>query len=205
MAKLRQAIRRFSAALGVVSVLSASTGASAAGHRRYSREWDGSVFADPLGFAFFGPRVGVEVGHRHLSGSLYGRWFSPGLLGHSLFLKDNDEFGFSYGVGLRGRYYFGHNLDRFHLGLAAEFLHTRVENRVTLIGTDSGYIVPYVEAGYRFCWGRFYLNPSAAFGYANRLSSKVENLHGGEPRPDLYVVNKSSIYGSVSLDLGIFF
>jgi hypothetical protein len=201
--RIRGCIFLAALAAGVISL--AAGPACAAGHRNYGREWDGSVFADPLGFAFFGPRIGVEVGHRHLSGALYGRWFNPGLLGQSLFLKDNDEFAFSYGVGLRGRYYFGRNLDRFHLGLAAEFLHTRVENRVTLIGTDSGYIVPYVEAGYRICWGRFYLNPSAGFGYANRLSSKVENLPGGEPRRDLYVVNKSSIYGTASLDLGILF
>lgn len=204
----RVLVRGFWAALCAASLSSVSSAAAAAGHRRAYRTtelWDGSVFADPLGFAFFGPRVGVEVGHRHFSGALYGRWFSPGLLGHSLFLKANDEFGFSYGVGLRGRYYFGPNLDRFHLGLAAEFLHTRVENHVTLVGTDSGYIVPYVEAGYRICWGRFYLDPSAGFGYANRLSSKAENLPGGDPRRDFDVVNKSSVYGTVILDLGILF
>jgi hypothetical protein len=195
----------FLAALAAGVITFATEHASAAERGHNGHQWDGSVFVDPLGFALFGPRLGVEVGHRHISAALYGRWFSPGLLGHSLFLKTDDEFGFSYGVGVRGRWYFGHNLDRFHLGLAAEYLHTRVENKVSLIGTDSGYLVPYVEAGYRICWGRFYLDPSAGIGYAGRLSSKAENLRGGDPRRDLTVVNESTVYGTASLDLGILF
>jgi hypothetical protein len=165
----------------------------------------GSVFVDPLGFALFGPRVGVELGGGHVSGALYGRWFSPGLLAHSLFLSDGDEFAFSYGVGLRGRYYFGPRLDALHLGVAAEYLHTRVENSKDLVGTSSGYVVPYFEAGYRLTLGRFYGDASAGLGYAARTSATAENLPGGDPRREFSVKNESTFYGTASLDLGVTF
>src|SRR4051794_38765631 len=70
-------------------------------------EHHGSAYVDPVGFLMFGPRVGADAGGAQLTGGVYGRWFDPGLLGRSLFLKDGDRFAFSYGVGARGRYYFG--------------------------------------------------------------------------------------------------
>ena len=54
----------------------------------------GSLFVDPLGFALFGPRLGVEAGAGHFSGALSARWFNAGLLAHSLFAKGSDELAF---------------------------------------------------------------------------------------------------------------
>jgi hypothetical protein len=168
-------------------------------------EHHGSAYADPLGFLMFGPRIGVDAGGAHLTGGIYGRWFDPGLLGRSLFLKDGDRFAFSYGVGVRGRYYFGAGHGGFHLGAGAEFLHTRVENSPQMVATISGYIVPQAEGGYRFAFERFYAGGAVALGYAARLSGRVENLPGGSSAGSYQANNESSLYGSASLELGVFF
>lgn len=165
----------------------------------------GSAFVDPLGFALFGPRVGVEAGAGHFSGALSARWFNAGLLAHSLFAKGDDKLAFGYGLGLRGRYYLPEGLEGLHLGIAAEYLHSRVENQPLLIATNSGYFVPYAEVGYRPASGRLYADVSAGVGYAFRLSSNVENLSGGVSASSYDVSDESSIYGTASLDLGVLF
>lgn len=170
-----------------------------------AEERHGSVFVDPLGFLLFGPRVGVELGKAQWSGALYGRWFSPGVLANELFLESNDSFGFSYGAGLRGRYYFGSSLSGAHLGIAAEYLHTRVENEPNLIVTSSSYLVPYAEGGYRLDFGRFYGDASAGLGYAARLSGNAESLPGGDTSREFSVNDESTFYGTASLDFGVFF
>lgn len=168
-------------------------------------ERHGSAYVDPFGFLMFGPRVGVDAGGAHLTGGLYGRWFSPGLLAHSLFLKEGDSFAFSYGVGTRVRYYLGEGQRGFHAGAGAEYLRTRVENQANLIASISGYVVPYAEAGYRLAFDRFYGGASALVGYAARLSGTVENLAGGNNAGSFQASNKSSVYGSAALELGVFF
>jgi hypothetical protein len=165
----------------------------------------GSAFVDPLGFALFGPRLGVEVGGGHFSAALSARWFNAGLLAHRLFAKGDDKLAFSYGVALRGRYYLPEGLEGVHLGITAELLHSRVENQPLLIATNSGYFVPYAEVGYRLASGRLYADVSANVGYAFRLSSNVENLPGGTSASSFEVSDESSIYGTASLDLGVFF
>lgn len=165
----------------------------------------GSVFVDPLGFALFGPRLGVEAGGGHFSGALHARWFNAGLLAHSLFAKGDDELAFSYGLGLRGRYYIPEGLAGLHLGLAAEYLHSRVENPPALIATTSAYVIPYAEVGYRLPLGRVYADASAGVGYAFEASSKVENLPGGSSAKDYAASDESSVYGTASLELGVFF
>jgi hypothetical protein len=69
-----------------------------------------------------------------------------------------------------------------HLGVTAEYLHSRVENQPRLIATSSSYLVPYAEVGYRLAWGRVDADASAGVGYALRVSGKVENLPGGFSR-----------------------
>lgn len=109
----------------------------------------GSVFIDPLGFLLFGPTIGVELGNGNLSGTLYGRWFNVGLLSQSLFLNSSEKesFDFSYGVGARGRYYFWGGLSGPHVGAGIEYLHSRVNDPVDLIATNSSYLVPEIEGG----------------------------------------------------------
>jgi hypothetical protein len=169
-------------------------------HKRH-----GSVFVDPLGFALFGPRVGVEGGSGHFSGALHGRWFNAGLLAHQLFLNQDDSFGASFGVGLRGRYYLGPQLDRLHLGVAAEYLRVSVENQSSLIVSSSTYLVPYAEVGYRLTFGDFYGDGSLGLGYAARLSGTVENLPGGSSASLYEARDESSAYGTASLDFGWLF
>jgi hypothetical protein len=165
----------------------------------------GSVFVDPLGFALFGPRLGVEVGAGHFSGALHARWFNAGALAHSLFEKGDDKLVFSYGLGLRGRYYLPEGLEGVHLGIAAEYLHSRIENPPLLIATTSRYFVPYAEVGYRLAGGGVYADISAGVGYALKLSGENADLPGGTAADSYDVSDESSVYGTASLDLGVFF
>jgi len=187
------------------AVVADETAPVAGAETRATPERHGSAYVDPLGFLMFGPRVGADVGGAPLTVGVYGRWFDPGLLGRSLFLKDGDSFAFSYGVGARGRYYFGPGSGGFHLGAGAEYLHTRVENHRSLVATTSSYVVPYAEVGYRFTFDRFYAGAAAVLGYAARLSGNVENLPGGNNASSYQATNESSIYGSAGLELGVFF
>lgn len=165
----------------------------------------GSAFVDPLGLALFGPRLGVEVGGSRLSVAASVRWFNAGLLARSLFLSTGDEFAFSYGGGLRARYYLADGLARAHLGLAAEYLHTRIDNSGERVSTRSSYLVPYVEAGYRLPFGAFYGDASAGLGYAARLSGSVVDLPGGNSASQFAAQDRSSVYATASLDLGLYF
>jgi hypothetical protein len=166
----------------------------------------GSVFVDPLGFLLFGPTVGVEAGANRLSATLYGRWLNVGVLANSLFVKDNETFAFSFGAGLRGRYFFADNLQGPHLGLGLEFVRSQVDNAPALIRTKSTYLVPLLEGGYRLpLSSRFYLGGAAAVGYAFKLSSSVENLPGGSSAGQYVATNESTIYGSASLEVGAYF
>jgi|HubBroStandDraft_1064217.scaffolds.fasta_scaffold04364_5 hypothetical protein len=167
----------------------------------------GSAFVDPLGFLLFGPTIGVELGHGKISGTVYGRWFSGGLLSQSLFLNSSEKesFDFSYGAGVRGRYYFGGGLSGPHVGAAIEYLHTRVNDPVDLIATNSSYLVPEIEGGYRFPFGAFFVGGAAAVGYAFEIGSSVDNLPGGQNAASFQVVSESKFYASASLDLGVYF
>jgi hypothetical protein len=191
----------------VVCILARASAARAADAEQPSEtvERHGSAFVDPLGLVMFGPRVGVEAGGDHLAGAVYARWFDGALLSRSLFLGDGDSFGFSWGVGARGRYYPTSGQAGLHLGAGVEYLRTRVETKAALIAAISSYAVPYAEAGWRLAFGRFYGDAAAALGYAARLSSRVEDLPGGHSASTYAVSDKSSIYGSLLLELGFFF
>lgn len=165
----------------------------------------GSAFVDPLGFALFGPRLGIELGSGHVSVAAHARWFNAGLLAHSLFLNSGDSFAFSYGAGLSGRYYLADDLTGTHVGIAVEYLSTHIENASALIRTNSSYFVPYAEVGYRLPLGAVYADASAGFGYAFRLASNVEDLPGGSSANQFEAQNRSTVYGTASLDLGLYF
>jgi hypothetical protein len=174
-------------------------------HAQEATARHGSVFVDPLGFALFGPRLGVEAGTGHVSFALTARWFNPGLLSRSLFLDDGTTFNFSYGAGLRGRYYLGPQLQGGHFGLALEYLHTSVDDSRSLIVTRQSYLVPYSEGGYRLAFGDLYGDLSAGLGYAKRLSGKVDNLPGGSNASSYHALDESSVYATASLELGYLF
>src|SRR5262245_53546309 len=98
--------------LAVCSVVSAIPGAARADDEPTvgiasgtGSDRHGAVFVDPLGFLMFGARIGVEAGGSRITGALYARWFDAAVLSHNLFLKNGESFGFSYGAGVRGRYY----------------------------------------------------------------------------------------------------
>ena len=165
----------------------------------------GSVFIDPLGFLLFGPTFGVEAGSGRISGTLYGRWLNAGVLAHSLFLKDKESFAFSYGAGLRGRYFFRDDLSGPHVGVGAELVQTRVDDSVNLVETKTTYVVPLLEGGYRLPFSGAYVGAAAAFGYAFKASGSVGNLPGGSAADAFSASNKSTVYGSGSLELGVYF
>lgn len=167
----------------------------------------GSVMVDPLGFVLLGPTVGVEVApSQAVSVMIYGRWLDAGVVARSLFLEDDrSEFAFSYGVGLRSRYYLAPALAGFFAGAGGEYLRTRIDDTTALIATKSQYLVPVVEGGYRHGWRRFFAEASASLGYAFQLSGKVENLPGGTSAGNYTAADKSSVYGGASLHVGVFF
>jgi hypothetical protein len=165
----------------------------------------GSVFVDPVGFALFGPRVGVEVASAQFTVAAYGRWFNMGLLSRSLFLADNDQFTFSAGAGARGRYYVSQAMSGLSLGIVVEYLRTRIENQPSLTATVSQYLVPQMEVGYRWRFGDYYAGLAAALGYARQLTGKVSNLPGGTSAASYEANNESSIYGSAAMELGWMF
>jgi len=166
----------------------------------------GSAFVDPLGFALFGPRLGFELGSGRFTFAVHGRWFNAGLLARNLFLNSGDSFAFSYGGGLRARYFFADDLSGTHLGIAAEYLHTRIDTASTRTRSISSYIVPYAEAGYRIPLDpSFYADASAGVGYARRLSGSVEDLPGGSSASLFQAQDRSTVYGTASLELGLYF
>jgi hypothetical protein len=165
----------------------------------------GSVFVDPLGFLLFGPTAGVEAGAGHVTGIVSGRWLNAGLLARHIFPGNGESFAFSYGVGLRGRYYLAAGFSRVHLGLGMELIHSRVEDPANLVATNSLYGVPMAEAGYRWALGSVYVGAAAAAGYAFRLSANVEDLPGGNQAARFAASDESTVYGSASLELGVYF
>ncbi len=166
----------------------------------------GSFALDPLGFLLFGPTATVEFGVGRWAAGASFRWFDPGLLAKALFLEgDNQSFAFSAGGGLRGRYYFDDGFKGAHVGAVFELLQVNVDNSSNLTRAKSLYFVPQIEGGYRFAWGRFFLGPSASFGYAAQLSGSVEDLPGGSSAGLYRAADRSSVYGAARLDLGILF
>lgn len=165
----------------------------------------GTLSVDPLGFLLFGPTVNAEAAIGQVGIGAGFRWFSPGLLANKLFLNDGSHFAFSYGIALRGTYYFLQPLAGPHVGLAVELLHTRAEDDDARIATISTYLIPQIEGGYRLALRRFLIGGTAAVGYAVRAGSKVENLPGGTNADRYTVVNESSFYGTARLDLGFYF
>ena len=146
---------------------------AAAAEASAAPEHHGSAFVDPLGFLMFGPRVGVDGRQAaHLTGGVYGRWFDPGLLGRSLFLKDGKASPSATASARAGATTSAKGTRGFHLGAGGEYLRTRVENAAALIATLSGYFVPYAEVGYRLAFDRFYAGATALLGYAARLSGQ---------------------------------
>lgn len=164
-----------------------------------------SVFVDPLGFALFGPTLGVELGKDHWAGSAYGRWLDGGALARAMFPNSEENFAFSYGAALRGRYYLDPDLAGLHFGAGAELLWSTIENPGYQVVSKSTYLVPFGEVGYRLQFGRFYGGAAAALGYAIELSRGLENMPGGTRADELVTTDRSTVYGSASLELGLFF
>jgi hypothetical protein len=167
----------------------------------------GSVFVDPLGLLLFGPTLGGEVALNHVSIGLYGRWLNAGYLARQMFPNSDlgEEFAFSYGVGLRGRYYINGSLRGLFAGVAAEYLHSRIENTTDQIATKAQLIVPELEFGYRHALGSFYVGGVAGIGYAFEVASSVENLPGGTRAHLFEVEDASTVYGSAGLEIGLYF
>jgi hypothetical protein len=164
------------------------------------------AFADPLGFAIFGPTIGGEIGAGHVSGLAYFRWMNVGLVSQELFAKGDDELRFSYGGGLLGRYYFGEELAGLYVGGGLELLSIRIEDEtVEREAYLSTWWIPQVEAGYRFAFGQLRVGVGGALGYALVGAHRTEDLSGGEDPELLPVDTESKPYGAAKLELGVVF
>ncbi len=64
---------------------------------------------------------------------------------------------------------------------------------------------PEGQVGYRILFGQWYTDASGGLGYAWRVASSVEDLSGGTAASGYRVDDKSSFYGTASLDLGLYF
>lgn len=150
--------------------------------------------------------MGAELGFGHLSAGLYGRWLDGGVVARELFVdQEGESFAFSYGIGLRGRYYLDANLRGLFGGIAIEYLRTRLENESLRIVTTKQLLVPQLEGGYRHGFGSFFLGGGAAVGYALELAGKVENLPGGTDASLFEPEDTSTIYGTLEVEIGLFF
>lgn len=165
----------------------------------------GAVMADPLGFLLFGPTVGVELALGRYSVLAYGRWLDAGVLAKSMFEDASNKFRFSYGGGLKGRYYSGPGLTRTHVGIALEVLKTRMDNDTDRVATKNLVLVPEIEGGYRFAFGRFFVDGALGLGYALQVSKSMVNINGGTQANLYEAKDVSTIYGSASVDFGVLF
>jgi hypothetical protein len=165
----------------------------------------GAAFVDPLGFLLFGPTLGAELALGQFSVVAYGRWLDVGMLARSMFESGNDKFAFSYGGGLKGRYYFKSGLVGPYVDVAIEVLKTRMENQVDRIAINNFILVPEVEGGYRIALGRFFIGIAAGIGYAQQVSKGVENINGGNQAASYSAKDVSTFYGSGNVDLGVLF
>jgi hypothetical protein len=168
-----------------------------------------NVHVNLLGPLQFGLTPTVELGGQRLSGLARFRWMNPGLLSQGLANEDGDEsLGFSYGLGLGSRYYLAQKtaLSGVYFGAWLEYLHTRIED--TEVDRDayvSSILVPQVEGGYRFRFGALLVGAGAAVGYAKSISTETEDLSGGQDPILRSVEETSQVYGSLVLDVGVFF
>ena len=196
-------------AAATVSLASGSARAEAAAPSTAAAESTtpakGSAFVDPLGFLLFGPTLGAELGLGQYSVVGYGRWLDGGLVAKSLFESSTDKFTFSYGAGLKGRYYFGRGLVGLHVGVAFEALKTRTQNHSDHIATNNLVLVPEIEGGYRLGFGSFFVGGTLGVGYAAQISSIIDNIDGGDQASRFTAKDYSTIYGSANLDFGLLF
>jgi hypothetical protein len=84
-------------------------------------------------------------------------------------------------------------------------VQTRVDDSGNLVETKSTYVVPLVEGGYRLPFSGVYVGAAASLGYAFLASSSVGSLPGGSSAGAFSATDKSTIYGSASLELGVYF
>lgn len=165
----------------------------------------GSFYVDPLGFLTFGPAIGLEFGGGRVTGAIYGRWFSAGLLSVSALLLEGQRYDFSFGLGGRMRFYFRDGFSGFHLGFAAEWLRPVVEDYVFRLIITSNYLVPQIEAGYRWGNERLFIGLAGSVGISARLFWKLDNMPGGTLASELEPKPITAFFASAKLELGVYF
>lgn len=146
-----------------------------------------NLHVNALGILQFGLVPGVEFGGRHFGLSGRVRVMTTGLLSHLVLADPSDDEEFTSGVGVAaiGRYYSGAggNMRGFYVGGGLEWLTDRIEDK-----TDdreayvTTVLIPQVDTGYRWVWGRFLLDLGAGVGYAIVQSATTEDLSGGQDR-----------------------
>lgn len=134
---------------------------------------------------------------------------TTGLLSHLVLADSSEHEEFTSGVGLAAiaRYYsgVGGNMRGFYVGGGLEWLTDRIEDKT---GDREAYVttvlIPQVDIGYRWVWGRFLMDLGAGAGYALVQSATTEDLSGGKD-PYLYPNHaEDKFYVIGVLNLGFF-
>ena len=119
----------------------------------------------PLELGLYGPHLSFEYGDR-FAVAMKGRYGDIGLLSH-LGYDGDEEYQYSYGVGIGFRTYFTGDLEGGFVGSGFEFAHTHWEE-IQHDGFGNPYgmsqLIGYVEGGYRWIFGQFLLTLGGAFG-----------------------------------------
>lgn len=163
----------------------------------------GSVWVDPLGFATFGPTLGVELGGGHFAAGALVRWYNGGLV-PNLSLVEGQRWEFSFALGGRATFYFREGFKGVHLGLSVEWLRRVLVDEVVLMRVTFNHLLPQFEGGYRWGNSRFFLGLAGSAGFTALLYWKSDNLPGGGFAAS-YVPPTFGFLATAKLELGVYF
>ena len=145
-------------------------------------EGDGSadahvaIHVNALGLFQFGLAPTLEIGGRNFSVQARVRFLNTGLLSYIAVADafDDEVFNFGLGIGasLRGYFFGDGNMRGLYVGGGAEYITTTVTDEfIDEAEYSTNSIAPLAEAGYRWVFGRFILEPGVIGGAAVPISS----------------------------------
>jgi hypothetical protein len=184
-----------------------TTGATDAAGATEQRDSDAAlaVSLNLAGFGLFGPDLNIAYGSE-FTGFVRARAFGLGYLSHSMFTPEAERklsMG-SFSVGLGGHKYFGNgSFEGPYVGVVAEYLMVEIEEELFLgtATTNTTFLVPALEGGYRTMLGPLLVGGGLQIGYALALSEKCEFAAGGCETE----ARQNTIYGQLALDVGVKF
>lgn len=128
----------------------------------------GSVSFDPTGILLWGGTFSAEMDLGTISLTATHRWIGTGAATQFVYTGGYDfvEPLYSHALGARANYYVTGGLSGLHVGAGVDYalVVLDVEDYKNLGGAN--YLVPGLHLGYRFKFGRVFLDPSASFHQA---------------------------------------